>query len=46
LLRPNGTFDVVYSKHRIAWRKDKAELLFYSPQFAAEVEGWFGQPSG
>ncbi|MEO8559692.1 MAG: hypothetical protein ABI439_11560 [Rhodospirillales bacterium] len=34
---------VVYPKHMVAWRKDKSELLFYSPQISGEVAGWFAQ---
>ena len=36
---------IVFPKHLFAWRKDKAELLFYSPQLAAEVGKWFTAPA-
>ena len=36
---------VVYPKHMVAWRRDKAELLFYSPQIAGEVASWFAEPA-
>jgi tetratricopeptide (TPR) repeat protein len=35
---------VVYPKHMLAWRKDKAELLFYSPALAEEARSWFANP--